>query len=82
MPIVTVELVADPDRPLERNLTQSLADAIGRVLSSPPGQIWIRLRLLPRDGYAENDALVDARGIARFRYHPRAPAAYWRGASG
>ena len=60
MPIVTVELVADPDRPLEHNLTQSLADTVGRVLNSPPGQAWVRLRSLQRDEYAENDALVDA----------------------
>jgi phenylpyruvate tautomerase PptA (4-oxalocrotonate tautomerase family) len=66
MPIVTVELVADPDRPLERNFTQSLADAVGRVLSSPPGQSWVRLRLLPRDGYAENDAPVDAAELPVF----------------
>jgi phenylpyruvate tautomerase PptA (4-oxalocrotonate tautomerase family) len=59
MAIVTVELVADPDRPLGRNLAQSLADAIGRIFSSPAGQTWIRLRLLPRDGYAENDAVVE-----------------------
>ena len=66
MPILTVELVTNPDSPLERNLTQSLADAVGRVLRSPPGQIWIRLRLLPRDGYAENDARVDAAELPVF----------------
>ena len=66
MPIVTVELVADPDRTLERSLTQSLADTIGRVLRSPPAQSWIRLRLLPRDGYAENDAIVDAAELPVF----------------
>jgi phenylpyruvate tautomerase PptA (4-oxalocrotonate tautomerase family) len=60
MPIVTVEIVADPDLPLEHSLTQSLADAVGRVLSSPPGQTWIRLRSLRREEYAENDALVAA----------------------
>jgi len=60
MPIVTVELVVDPDRAPERNLTQSLADAVGRVLKSPPGQTWIRLRLLGRDEYAENEVLVDS----------------------
>ena len=66
MPIVTLELVANPDRPLERNLSQLLADAVGRILSSPPGQTWIRLRLLPRDAYAENDALVDAAELPVF----------------
>ena len=59
MPVVTVELVADSDRPLERNLAQALADAVGRVLNSPSGHSWVRLRMLPRDAYAENDALVD-----------------------
>ena len=66
MPIVTLELVVDPDRAVERSLTQSLADTVGRVLSSPPGQTWIRLRLLPRDWYAENDALVDAAELPVF----------------
>ena len=66
MPIVTVELVVDADRAVERSLTQSLADSIGSVLGSPRGQTWIRLRLLPRDGYAENDALVDAAELPVF----------------
>ena len=66
MPIVTVEVVADPDRRLEHNLTQSLADAIGRALRSPPGQTWVRLRMLQRNEYAENGALVDAAELPIF----------------
>jgi len=66
MPIVTVELVVDLDRAVERSLTQTLADTVGRVLGSPPGHAWIRLRLLPRDGYAENDSLVDAARLPVF----------------
>jgi phenylpyruvate tautomerase PptA (4-oxalocrotonate tautomerase family) len=66
MPIVTVELVADPDRPLEHTLAQSLADAVGRVLNSPPGQTWVRLRSLPRNEYAENDAPVNAAELPVF----------------
>ena len=60
MPIVTVELVADPGRRLEQNLTQSLADAIGHALHSPPGHTWVRLRTLHHDEYAENGVPVDA----------------------
>jgi phenylpyruvate tautomerase PptA (4-oxalocrotonate tautomerase family) len=60
MPIVTVELVADADRALEQNLAQSLADAVGRVLKSPPGQTWVRLRSLGRNEYAENGSQVEA----------------------
>ncbi len=60
MPIVTVELVADADRALEHNLAQSLADAVGRVLNSPSGQTWVRLRSLGRNEYAENGSKVEA----------------------
>jgi phenylpyruvate tautomerase PptA (4-oxalocrotonate tautomerase family) len=60
MPIVTVELVADRDRALEQNLAQSLADAVGRVLNSPRGQTWVRLRSLGRNEYAENESQVAA----------------------
>jgi phenylpyruvate tautomerase PptA (4-oxalocrotonate tautomerase family) len=60
MPIVTVELVVDPDRALGPSLAQSLANAIGHALDSPPGQTWVRLRSLERNGYAENESVVDA----------------------
>jgi phenylpyruvate tautomerase PptA (4-oxalocrotonate tautomerase family) len=59
MPIVTVEVVAAADYAMEKNLAQSLADAVGRVLNSPPGQTWIRLRLLGRDQYAESESVAD-----------------------
>jgi phenylpyruvate tautomerase PptA (4-oxalocrotonate tautomerase family) len=60
MPIVTVEIVANPGRPLEHNLSQSLADALGHALRSPAGQTWVRLRMLQSNEYAENGVLVDA----------------------
>jgi phenylpyruvate tautomerase PptA (4-oxalocrotonate tautomerase family) len=66
MPIVTVEIVADPDRVLGHRLTQSLADAVGRVLKSSPGRTWIRLRSLRSDEYAENEALVDSTELPVF----------------
>ena len=53
------EIVAAADYTVEKNLVQSLADAVGRVLNSPPGQTWVRLRLLGRDQYAESESLVD-----------------------
>jgi phenylpyruvate tautomerase PptA (4-oxalocrotonate tautomerase family) len=59
MPIVSIEVVVDVDRELERGLAQSLADAVGRTLNSPPGQTWVRLRTLGRDRYAENGSSVD-----------------------
>ena len=60
MPIVTVEVVANEVREPEPKLAQSLADAVGRALRSPPGQTWVRVRTLGRDQYAENGCLVDA----------------------
>jgi phenylpyruvate tautomerase PptA (4-oxalocrotonate tautomerase family) len=60
MPIITVELVAEAERAAERNLAQSLADAIGRASGSPPGQTWVRLRILARHEYAENDSCPNA----------------------
>jgi phenylpyruvate tautomerase PptA (4-oxalocrotonate tautomerase family) len=66
MPIITAEVVTDPDRALEHSLAQSLADAVGRVLKSPPGQTWIRLRSLRRDEYAENEAFVDSAELPVF----------------
>jgi phenylpyruvate tautomerase PptA (4-oxalocrotonate tautomerase family) len=60
MPIVTVELVGESENEPELNLAQSLADAIGRALASPPGQIWVRLRWLAHHEYAENESLLSA----------------------
>jgi phenylpyruvate tautomerase PptA (4-oxalocrotonate tautomerase family) len=56
MPIVDVELVADASSAVAPGLAQSLADAVGRTLQSPPGQTWVRLRVLERDHYAENES--------------------------
>ena len=77
MPIVTVELVADPDRPLEPGLTQRLADSIGGILNSPSGQTWIRLRSYRRDEYAENNAPVAAAELPVFVFSPTQTAC-WR----
>ncbi len=59
MPIVSIEVVVGADCKLEHGLAQSLADAVGRTLNSPPGQTWVRLRTLGRDRYAENGSSVD-----------------------
>ena len=66
MPIVTVEVVVDLDRTVKLNLAQSLADAIGRALDSPPGQTWVRLHVLGRNAYAESERVVDAEALPVF----------------
>ena len=66
MPIVTVEVVVDPERTLKLNLAQSLADAIGRALASPPGQTWVRLHVLGSNAYAENESVIGADALPVF----------------
>jgi phenylpyruvate tautomerase PptA (4-oxalocrotonate tautomerase family) len=66
MPIVTVEVVGDTDRALEEKFAQTLADAVGRALESPPGQTWVRLRSLGRNEYAENGPLADTAELPVF----------------
>jgi phenylpyruvate tautomerase PptA (4-oxalocrotonate tautomerase family) len=65
MPIVTVEVVAGENGPM-RNVAQSLADAIGGALNSPPGRTWVRVRTIPRDQYAENGVPLDAAELPVF----------------
>jgi phenylpyruvate tautomerase PptA (4-oxalocrotonate tautomerase family) len=59
MPIVTVEVVTGADEAMAQNIAQSLADAIGGALKSPPGQTWVRVRSIARDQYAENGVSLD-----------------------
>ncbi|MEP7181159.1 MAG: hypothetical protein ABI886_03090 [Betaproteobacteria bacterium] len=66
MPIVDVELVAgSTDLPIA-GLAQSLADAIGRALETPPGRTWVRLRVLARAHYAENEASIEPDALPVF----------------
>jgi phenylpyruvate tautomerase PptA (4-oxalocrotonate tautomerase family) len=55
MPILDIEIVvSDPSSGLAADLTQTLADAAAQVFGSPPGTVWIKLRLLPSAQYAED----------------------------
>ena len=66
MPIVTVEVVTGGTGAMAQSLAQSLADAIGGALESPPGQTWVRVRSIARDQYAENEARLDAAELPVF----------------
>jgi phenylpyruvate tautomerase PptA (4-oxalocrotonate tautomerase family) len=66
MPIIDVEIVVAPDGPIPAGLAQALADASGRALGSPAGRTWIRLRLLPREHYAENECSLAATELPVF----------------
>lgn len=58
MPIMDVEIVVAANGPVAAGLAQALADAAGRALGSPAGQTWVRLHLLPREHYAENESVL------------------------
>jgi phenylpyruvate tautomerase PptA (4-oxalocrotonate tautomerase family) len=66
MPIVDVEIVAAPEDKLAADLAQSLADAAGRALDSPPGRTWVRLRVLAHEHYAENGLLRESTELPVF----------------
>ena len=51
MPIADVDIV---DGTLTKKATQALADAIGAAFDAKPGKVWVRSRILPATGYAEN----------------------------
>lgn len=54
MPIVEVEIVLREGESLKQDLAASLADRLGEIFASPPGNTWVKLRALPIQNYAEN----------------------------
>ncbi len=54
MPILDVEIVVSESEPLSDGLATALADAAGKVFDASRGNVWVRVRPLPRHLYAEN----------------------------
>ena len=55
MPILDIEIVAsDSTQSLPADLMRSLADRTAQVFDSPPGTVWVKLRIIPSTEYAEN----------------------------
>lgn len=59
MPILQVEIVGKPAA-VRGSLARRIADAAARVLKTPPGRVWVRLRVLSRGDYAECGGPVPA----------------------
>ncbi|MGW8251943.1 MAG: hypothetical protein ACWGO1_14985 [Anaerolineales bacterium] len=55
MPVLELEIVTPTGETLHPKLAKQLADRIGEIFASPPGSVWVRLRSLPSESYAEND---------------------------
>ena len=66
MPIVDITIVVGRNEKINPGLTQTLADVVGHVLNSPPGQTWVRLHLLAHDRYAENNSHLNSADLPVF----------------
>jgi len=58
MPIIDIEFVRSNVGATALPAAQVLADAIGRVLKTPPGRTWVRVRTLDASCYAENESTL------------------------
>lgn len=58
MPIIDVEFVGTAAGGDHGSLATELAATLGRVLATPPGRTWVRVRTLDAACYAENESPV------------------------
>ena len=66
MPLVEIEVVCSAREREQLQSARALANALGRVFGSSPGQTWVRLRVLDSSQYAENDAQLSASELPVF----------------
>ncbi len=60
MPILDIEIVGKKQStPFPFDLTQSLADAAARVFGAPDGTVWVKVRVIPSEQYAENGGIPE-----------------------
>jgi phenylpyruvate tautomerase PptA (4-oxalocrotonate tautomerase family) len=76
MPIVDVEIVGECSAQGSVSRATALANALGTVFATPPGRTWVRVRLLGREAYAENEATLSGEDLPVFItvLHARLPA--------
>lgn len=59
MPLILIEIVGPPPAVEAAPLAQSLADALGLTLGTPPGATWVRVRRTDAPDYAEQGVSVE-----------------------
>lgn len=55
MPIVTIEVIGPLETINSNDLTQKLANELGKIFDSAPGSTWVKVQYLDKINYAEND---------------------------
>jgi phenylpyruvate tautomerase PptA (4-oxalocrotonate tautomerase family) len=56
MPVLDVEIVLKPGEEIAQGIARRIADRAGEIFGSRPRTTWVKLRAIPDDHYAENDA--------------------------
>ena len=59
MPIVDIEIVLRANEAIRDDMVSELADELGEIFHSSPGETWIKVHLLSADRYAENGGTPD-----------------------
>jgi phenylpyruvate tautomerase PptA (4-oxalocrotonate tautomerase family) len=54
MPILDIEIVSDRTERIRGAMTQALADELGGIFGAEAGRVWVKVRTLPQEQYAEN----------------------------
>lgn len=56
MPIFDIEIATRHGEAVAPSLASDLADALGAVMDAASGKVWVRLRALGPEAYAENES--------------------------
>src|SRR5215216_2753952 len=59
MPIIDIEIVLRANESIRDHMVSELADELGEIFHSPPGETWIKVHPLSTDQYAENGGRPD-----------------------
>jgi len=54
MPILDVEIITYRNENIRSDLAMELANQVGEVFDSPPGNTWVKVHLITSENYAEN----------------------------
>jgi phenylpyruvate tautomerase PptA (4-oxalocrotonate tautomerase family) len=59
MPIVDIEIVLRANESIREEVVSELANELGEIFHSSPGETWIKIHPLSADQYAENGGTPD-----------------------